>query len=71
METKIVKKNNEKIREIDYDAYKKRIKGFNKIRWQLIFEGGLRKSEVDMMTFDEMLEAFAALSVLSKQKRGE
>jgi hypothetical protein len=31
----------------------------------------LQKSEVDKMTFDEMLEAFAALSVLSKQKRGD
>ena len=47
------------------------IKGDRKIYWQLILEGGLSKSEVDAMTFDEMLEAFAALSVLSKQKRGD
>lgn len=47
------------------------IKGTKKIYWQLIFEGGLEKSEVDKMTFDSMLEGFAALSVLSEEKRGD
>lgn len=47
------------------------IKGERKIYWQLILEGGLQKSEVDKMTSDELFEAFAALSVLSKQKRGD
>lgn len=45
------------------------IKGSKKIYWQLILEGGLQKSEVDKMTYDDMLEAFAALSVLSEERR--
>ena len=67
--TKIIQYADKK--EINLSAYKNMIKGNRKIYWQLIFEGGLPKSEVDKMTFDEMLEAFAALSVLSKQKRGD
>lgn len=59
------------IKQVNIPAYKRMIKGERKIYWQLILEGGLQKSEVDKMTSDEMFEAFAALSVLSKQKRGD
>lgn len=54
-------------REINLPAYKRKIIGDRKMYWQLIYQGQLQKSEVDKMTYDEMLEAFAALSVLSER----
>ena len=66
-----VKGKTETKKEIDWKFYKRKIDGLNKIYWQLILEGGMAKTDVDSMTIDKMLEAFAALSVLSKQKRGE
>ena len=34
--------------------------------WRLVFEGGLPPSEVDLMDWDELLEANAALDMFPK-----
>lgn len=54
--------------QLNFPAYKRMIKGIRKIRWQLVFTGGMAKSEVDKLTIDELYEGYAALSVLSEGK---
>lgn len=52
---------------INYDRYKRDIKGLHKAFWQVAFELGYE--ETQKMTLDEFLEAYAALCVLSEDMR--
>lgn len=70
-ETKIIE-NPETFEEkkvIDIKAYRARIQGYNRMRWVLILQKGMRKSEVDGLSLDELVEAHEAALLFAEEEK--
>lgn len=56
-------------RNVDLKHYRKRIEGYNKVKWFLILRCKMSKEEVENMTLDELMEAYAAHEIFIEEER--
>lgn len=56
-------------RNVDLKHYRKRIEGYNKVKWFLILRCKMSKQEVENMTLDELMEAYAAHEIFMEEER--